>query len=150
MTEIALVSRRTFLLASGGAAALMALPQAAAANGWEQAMSELLGGATAAEGKVEITMPEIAENGNVVPFDVTVDSPMTADSFVKEIHVLAAGNPTPGVASYTLSPAMGEATISSRMRLGKTQDVIALAMMNDGSAYMTQTTVKVTIGGCGG
>ncbi len=150
MNQVSIVSRRTFVLGTGGLAAFLALPQMAAANEWQAAMMELVGTSEPAEGKVDLVMPEIAENGNVVPFDVTVDSPMTDGDHVKAVHVLATGNPTPGVASYMMSPAMGEATISSRMRLGKTQDVIAVAEMSDGSVYGVTTTVKVTIGGCGG
>ncbi len=60
---------------------------------------------------------------------------MTDADHVKAVHVVATGNPTPGVASYMMSPAMGEATVSSRMRLGKTQDGIAVAEMSDGSVY---------------
>lgn len=44
----------------------------------------------------------------------------------------------------------GEASAQTRMRLAKTQDIIAIAKMSDGSVYMSQRTVKVTIGGCGG
>ncbi len=150
MNQVSLVSRRSFVLGTGGLAALLALPQAASANEWQAALEALVGTSSPAEGRVNLAMPEIAENGNVVPFDVTVDSPMTDADHVKAVHVVATGNPTPGVASYMMSPAMGEATVSSRMRLGKTQDVIAVAEMSDGSVYGVTTTVKVTIGGCGG
>ncbi len=150
MNQITLVSRRSFVLGTGGLAALLALPQAASANEWQAALEGLVGTSSPAEGRVDLAMPEIAENGNVVPFDVTVDSPMTDADYVKAVHVVATGNPTPGVASYMMSPGMGEATVSSRMRLGKTQEVIAVAEMSDGSVYGVTTTVKVTIGGCGG
>jgi sulfur-oxidizing protein SoxY len=36
------------------------------------------------------------------------------------------------------------------MRLAKTQTVIAVAKMADGSVFMDRKEVKVTIGGCGG
>jgi sulfur-oxidizing protein SoxY len=54
------------------------------------------------------------------------------------------------VASFHFSPMSGKAAATSRMRLGKTQDVLAIAQMNDGKVYMAKNTVKVTIGGCGG
>ena len=66
------------------------------------------------------------------------------------ISRFAAGNPRPGVATFNFSPMSGEASATTRIRLAKTQDVIAVAKMNDGSVFMDKKQVKVTIGGCGG
>ena len=75
---------------------------------------------------------------------------MTETDYVKAVHVFAEGNPTPDVATFRFSPASGRAIVSTRMRLAKTQDVVAVAEMNDGSMYIARQTIKVTIGGCGG
>lgn len=151
------VSRRRFLLGSGGAALAVAgiagaLPRAATAAETDAAaaIQKLIGDAKPQAGKVAIKLPQIAENGNTVPFTVVVDSPMTESNYVKAIHVLADGNPSPGVASYYFTPAAGKAEVASRMRLAKTQNIKALAVMSDGSVYANQQEVKVTIGGCGG
>ena len=66
------------------------------------------------------------------------------------ITMLAAGNPTPGVAKFTFGPGSAEQSASTRIRLAGTQDVIAIAEMADGSFAAVHKTVKVTIGGCGG
>ncbi len=131
-------------LAAGRA---QATPEDAAAT-----LEKLTGGASkgAKEAKVTVKMPEIAENGRTVPTTITVDSPMTDADHVKAIHVVSEGNPLPGVASFHLTPAMGKAEIVTRIRLGKTQNVVAVAVMSDGSAYIGKTNVKVTVGGCGG
>ena len=113
-------------------------------------LSELSGTSSYKSGKVQIKMPTIAENGATVPVNVSVDSPMTSDNYVKAIHIAAEKNPTPQVASFHLTPLSGKAEISTRMRLGKTQNVVAVAVMNDGTAHRVSTQVKVTIGGCGG
>lgn len=113
-------------------------------------MTKLLGGATPKEGRVTLTMPQIAENGNTVPLTVSVESPMTDKDYVKAVHILADGNPEPAVASFGFTPASGKAEVSTRMRMAKTQNILAVAEMSDGSAWMTKTEVKVTIGGCGG
>ncbi len=146
------VNRRTVLAGIGaGAAVLAAGPRVALADKAEAdaTIAKLLGGAKVQEGKVKISLPQIAENVNTVPFTVTVDSPMTEASYVKEIHVVAEGNPTPLVASYRFTPT-GKAQVSMRMRLGKTQDVRAVALMSDGTAFEAKQEIKVTIGGCGG
>jgi sulfur-oxidizing protein SoxY len=101
-------------------------------------------------GKVKLDVPEIAENGLVVPVNVEVESPMTDQDYVKAVHVFADGNPAPGVVSYRFTPACGKAAASTRMRLAQTQNVICIAEMSNGNLHMAKSNVKVTIGGCGG
>ena len=113
-------------------------------------IKDLTDGKSVGEGTIELDLPEIAENGNAVKVAFSIDSPMTADNYVKAVHVMADGNPTPDVASFNFTPAMGACSASTRMRLAKTQNIIVLAEMNDGSFKQAQATVKVTIGGCGG
>ncbi len=81
---------------------------------------------------------------------VSVDSPMTEQSYVSDVLVLADGNPRGGVATFHFSPASGVAEANTRIRLAETQNVIAVAKMNDGSFFTASKQVKVTIGGCGG
>jgi sulfur-oxidizing protein SoxY len=117
---------------------------------WEQTLKAILGDAKPLEKKVAIDMPEIAENGNTVPFSIVVDSPMTDADYVKAVHVIATANPQPGVATFHFTPQSGKAAIASRMRLAKTQDVFAIAELSDGKFLLAKRAVKVTIGGCGG
>lgn len=114
------------------------------------AIKEQIGDAVAQDGRITLDLPQIAENGNTVPLTVEVDSPMTEQDYVKAVHIFAEGNPLPNVASFQFSPLSGKASASTRMRLAKTQNVIAVAQMSDGSVYKTVAEVKVTIGGCGG
>jgi sulfur-oxidizing protein SoxY len=108
------------------------------------------GAAPPAVGKVTITAPEIAENGNTVPIAITVDSPMTDANYVKKITMLGDGNPQAEIASFDLTPAMGQAHVEFRIRLAQTQNVVAVAQMSDGTTFMATKPIKVTIGGCGG
>ena len=116
----------------------------------QTAIDKIRAGRTAQEGRITLRLPAIAENGNTVPLSIIVESPMTAADHVKTIHVFATGNPTPEVAVFHLTPAMGRANADTRIRLGQTQDVVALAEMADGNLFMARAEVKVTIGGCGG
>ena len=104
----------------------------------------------ATDNRIIFELPEIADNGNMVPFTVSVDSPMTEKDHVKAIHVISTGNPQPSVATFRFTPLSGRASVASRMRLARTQDVIGLAELGDGKFLMTRRLVKVTIGGCGG
>jgi sulfur-oxidizing protein SoxY len=145
-------NRRQALALAAGAAGSIALgaPQALAKNDADEAIKKFTGGKTAVEGKVKLDLPEIAENGNTVPMTVTVDSPMTEQSHVTDVLIVANENPRSGVATFHFSPASGVVEANTRIRLAATQDVIAVARMNDGSFYMASKQVKVTIGGCGG
>ena len=67
-----------------------------------------------------------------------------------DVLVVADGNPRAGVVTFHFSPASGVAEANTRIRLGGTQNIIAVAKMSDGSFYMDTKQVKVTIGGCGG
>ncbi len=146
------VSRRTVLAGIGAAGAAAALaPRVALADkaAADEYLGKLTGGTAAQDGKVKLKLPQIAENGNTVQFTVTVDSPMTPENYVKTIHIVAEGNPAPGVASFHFTPT-GKPEVTMRMRLSKTQDVRAVAMLSDGSVWQGSQEVKVTIGGCGG
>jgi len=153
------LSRRQFVITvaagSAAAAALAAAPLRLAAEEpktVEEAIKLLLGDKELADGAdvIALDLPQIAENGNTVPLGISVESPMTEEDHVTAVHIFADGNPRPDVASIHFTPANGVAQASTRMRLAKTQNVVTVAEMLDGRAYITQAEVKVTIGGCGG
>jgi len=61
---------------------------------------------------------------------------MTVDDYVKSIHVFSERNPRPVIARFYLGPQTGKAEINTRIRLAGTQQVVALAIMNNGSAWL--------------
>lgn len=149
------MNRRQICLLGAGAAMATALgggvlPALAAETEFDQLVKDFSGGADIASGRISLTTPEIAENGNTVPVAFEVESAMTADDYVAEVLVLAKGNPQVGVARFKFSAMSGEASASTRIRLAKTQDIVAIAKMSDGALFMDTKTIKVTIGGCGG
>ncbi|MCX8954550.1 MULTISPECIES: thiosulfate oxidation carrier protein SoxY [unclassified Ruegeria] len=135
-------SRRETLALGLGAAVLTLMPFRANAAA-EDAIAAFTGGADMADGGVTLTAPEIAENGNTVPIEVSAPG-------AAAILIVAAGNPEPGVATFNFGPLAAAQAASTRIRLAGTQDVIAVAKMADGSFAKASATVKVTIGGCGG
>jgi sulfur-oxidizing protein SoxY len=153
MTHTVRATRR-FMVTSGAIAAFAAAlaPRLAFADAAQvkEALTKLYGDKKMGEGKVKLDVPQIAENGLVVPVTVDVESPMTDADYVKAVHVFAEGNPQVQVASFYFTPACGKASASTRMRLAQTQNVICVAEMSTGALYTTKSEVKVTIGGCGG
>ena len=113
-------------------------------------IKKLYGDKPMASGKIKLDVPEIAENGLVVPINFEIESPMTEADYVKAVHVFAEGNPQPGVVSYQFTPACGKASAATRMRLAQTQDIICVAEMSNGALHTAKANIKVTIGGCGG
>jgi sulfur-oxidizing protein SoxY len=106
---------------------------------------KLLGGSTPTESKdVTITGPDIAENGAVVPVGVS-----TALPGVKRLLVLVEKNPSVMSAMFEVSDAV-DANFSTRVKMGQSSNVYAVAMMGDGKVLFAQKEVKVTLGGCGG
>lgn len=136
-----LTRRETILMAMGTATAAL-LPVKSFADVTDD-IAAFTGGAEVGSAGITLIAPEIAENGNTVPIEV--DAPGA-----EAIMILAAGNPTPAVGTFTFGALAGSQSASTRIRLAGTQDVIAIAKMPDGSFVQASQEVKVTIGGCGG
>jgi sulfur-oxidizing protein SoxY len=102
-------------------------------------------GATSAleSSQIELKAPEIAENGAIVPVEVTSKIPGT-----QSIYIIAEKNPQPLVAIFDVLPGL-EPFISTRIKMGESAKVRVLVKAA-GKFYVTTQEVKVTIGGCGG
>jgi sulfur-oxidizing protein SoxY len=103
------------------------------------------GSAAPVESKdVTLTAPDIAENGAVVPLVATTTLPN-----VKAVLFLVEKNPNALSAKFDVSDSV-EPSFSTRVKMGQTSDVYAVAITNDGKSYFAKKEVKVTLGGCGG
>lgn len=136
-------NRREALAIGAGAIAALGLTGVAAQAAIEDDIAAFTGGAAAGEGGLELTAPEIAENGNTVPVSVSAPGAVA-------VAIWADGNPVPAVATFKFGALSPNGNASTRIRLARTQNVVAVAQMADGSFTMTKSEVKVTIGGCGG
>lgn len=152
------LDRRELLVTGASAAALMAafpnLASAAEADdrrsvAFWSAYRLLVGETVPEEGQLTLVLDEIAENGNNVPFEISVESPMMPDDHIRSLHLLSTANPQAAVAAFRLSPLSGKAAVKGRMRLARTQDVVALAERSDGKFLVATRRIEVTIGGCG-
>ncbi|MEW7977696.1 MAG: thiosulfate oxidation carrier protein SoxY [Candidatus Sedimenticola endophacoides] len=126
-------------------AVLAAWPEAAfKAKKVDEVLTNLMGSSEMSDSaEIKIRAPDIAENGAVVPISVT-----TTMSGIESIAIVVANNPSPLVASF--NPGAGaEGFVSTRIKMGKTSDVIAVVKA-DGKLHSARKEVKVTIGGCGG
>ena len=139
------------LLAASGMLPTVAQAQAGAHNTaafdsktLADVMKALGSAAPVASKDVTVTAPDIAENGAVVPVGAA-----TALPGVKRLLILVEKNPAVLAAMFEPSEAV-EANFSTRVKMGQSSNVIAVALMNDGKVWFAQKEVKVTLGGCGG
>ena len=147
--------RRDLLIGAGTGLAALALPVVAAGEGpsersaaFETAFKQLVGDNLPDTALISMELPEHAENGNIVPYTLSVESPMTDQDYIKTLHLLSTANPNAKVATFHFTPHSGKATVTGRMRLAKTQDVVCVAETSSGRLVMGTTRVEVELGGC--
>ena len=108
-------------------------------------LMKLLGGSAPAQSKdITITGPDIAENGAVVPVGAS-----TARPGVKRLLLLVEKNPSMLSAMFDITDAV-DANVTTRLKMGQSSNVYAVAMMADGKVLYAVKEIKVTLGGCGG
>jgi sulfur-oxidizing protein SoxY len=141
------VKRRDFL---AGLAGGLAFPGAALAqvDPLDPLVWVVTNGAPVKQGKVAVTLPQLADNGNSVPIRITVESPMTEADHVKSIHLYSEKNPVRNMANFYLGPRAGKAEINSRVRLAGSQKVTAVAKLSDGSFWYDTASIVVTLSAC--
>tara|TARA_Y100000817_G_C16791926_1_gene515544 strand:+ start:92 stop:628 length:537 start_codon:yes stop_codon:yes gene_type:complete len=97
---------------------------------------------------ISLNAPDIAENGNTVPINFSVNCSMLNEDYPKVVHILVLDNPFPEIAKFYFTPQSGEADLAIRIRMRTSSDIIAIAEMADGTIGKTQSYVDVTIGAC--
>lgn len=148
---MSLTRRETFAVLAGSAVLLSgALPLHAGTDEAEAEIAAFTGGAEPQPGRVSLTAPAVAENGNAVSITVEVDSAMDGDDRVESVLIVADGNPRADVAVFHFSALSGAAVATTRIRLAQSQTVSAVAKMADGTFLIDRKAVEVAIGGCTG
>ena len=146
------MDRRRFL--AGTAATTVAVvvvplaPATATPDAMAEAIRKVVGTATPTEGRVKLDVPPLVENGSTVPLTVSVDSPMTEADHVRAIHVFNEKNPQPNVFSARLGARSGKAIVGTRIKLGDSQRIVAIAETSDGKFWSAGADVIVTLAAC--
>lgn len=102
-----------------------------------------LGGTVVDSKDISLASPDIAENGAVVPVNVSSAIPNT-----QEIYLLVEKNPLPLSAGFFIADGTAPA-IQVRLKMGQSTRVVAVVKA-DGKLYSVSKETKVTLGGCGG
>ncbi len=153
------IQRRNVLKGAGAASAVsvamaagLLKPGTVFAAEWNKAVFDsrdlgsvmsAVGGAGAAAGDISVKAPDIAENGAVVPVEITSNIAGT-----ESIIIIGEKNTMPMLAQFDLSNG-AQGYVSTRIKMGATSNVRAVVKAG-GKMYTAAKEVKVTIGGCGG
>ena len=149
MIDNFILTRRRALAVSAGALSIAVIrPARATTETMQTAIKQFSGGAAISQGKVTLDIPPLVENGNSVPLIVTVDNPMTETNFVQTIAIFNERNPESNIGNFHLSPRSGRAWISTRIRLGDSQMIVAVAKLKDGSLWSGSAELIVTLPAC--
>jgi sulfur-oxidizing protein SoxY len=107
------------------------------------ALASIGGGGAAASGDISVKAPDIAENGAVVPVEITSNIAGT-----ESIAIVGEKNALPLIADFKMMNG-AQGYVSTRIKMGTTSNVVAVVKAG-GKVYKAHKEVKVTIGGCGG
>jgi sulfur-oxidizing protein SoxY len=143
-------NRRQVIALGVGGVMLSALPEPVGATQDEvsAAIAKLFGSGAIIDGRVMLEIPKLAETGFSVPVSVSVESPMTEADHVSRIAIFSEQNPRPRIVEAFFSPASGEASLETRIRLSGSQGVVAIAQMSDGSLWRARQEIEVIVGAC--
>lgn len=140
--------RRILAGAAGIGLGVVLRPAAAQTDELAAAVAAYARGVQVRTGRIKIDIAELVDNGNVVPITVTAESPMTAADHVKAIAIFNQKNPQREVAKFNLGPRAGKASVTTRIRLATSQQLVAIAQMSDGSYWSHTVNVIVTLAAC--
>ncbi|WP_299964106.1 thiosulfate oxidation carrier protein SoxY [uncultured Roseobacter sp.] len=138
------VTRRGTLMSGASLLLALGLPGALRAQDVtaEQAVAAFAGGAPLVPGGVSLRLDPVAEDGFKVPVVVAAEG-------AEALMIVAPRNPVPVIALARFGPLAVAPMLSTRMRLARTQEVMALARMADGTVRQVAQRVEVIVGGCG-
>ncbi|RTL46573.1 MAG: sulfur oxidation protein SoxY [Burkholderiales bacterium] len=124
------------------AAAWALLPQARATDAALQAAIRAWAGRDPVPGALQIDMAALVENGNAVPVRVAAHEPVVGLALFTPL------NPEPEVVHASFGPAVARPEFSTRMRLARSQRIVAVAKAADGRCWQTGLDVIVTLAAC--
>ena len=113
-----------------------------------EAIAKIVGSNAIRDGRVKLVIPPLVERGNLVVLKLSIESPMTANDYVKAVHVVSEANPSPNMFTAYFTPRSGRAELTTRVRLADSQRVWAIAQMSDGSFWQGYADTLVTLSAC--
>lgn len=155
------MERRNFIKTAVTVVAMVGLPSLVLAESTQKVLKsanqmsldkaiELIVGESKVEqsNKIKLTTPSIAENAATVPVKVEVNYPMEKENYVKSIHIVSTENANARTIDFFLTPANAEASIKTNIKLSKSQKVMIVVGLSNGTFLKTEKFIKVSLSGC--
>jgi sulfur-oxidizing protein SoxY len=114
----------------------------------KKVLRERFGARQIKDGHVSLDLPEVAPDSREVPVFIETDLPMEPDRYVKAIHLVVDHNPDIYVAGFQLTPALGKASIDTRIKMRRSSQVRAIVETNTGELWWAHKLVYTTLNGC--
>ena len=137
------MKRRALVMAAGVA---MLPPARATPEAMGAAIRDFTGGALLREGRVQLEVAPLVDNGNTVPVSLSV--PDVPPQQVLALALFNERNPHPEVMRVSFGPRAGTRVLATRMRLATSQALVAVARLADGSCWSQRVEVVVTLSAC--
>ncbi len=97
----------------------------------------------------KLTLPPVVEDGSAAPVQVEIDHPMDDDHYITSIQIVSFNDPVQTKGTFYLSPANGEAFLSTQVRLnGGESRVWVITECNQHGRWATSRDTRVAAGGC--
>lgn len=96
---------------------------------------------------IELRIPQRAEDAGVVPVSLNAKIPQTAERYIERMYVFVDKNPKPLAGLFHLTPDMGRADLSMRLRINEFTFVRVVAELNNGELHMDEGYTRAS-GGC--
>ena len=112
------------------------------------AIDRFANGATPRPGPLRLEVPELVDNGNLVPFEVALEAPAGGTARVTGVAVFTQKNPQPGVAVFHFGMGQSRVRVATRMRLADSQRIVALARFSDDTVWFVAADVVVALAAC--
>lgn len=148
--KTALSRRKVLQHGAAGLGLILLSPFAWASEAWQQldAAKQILNGATPITQGLTLDLPHVSEDGSAVPLGIQFNGDLADDDYLTDIHLFAAGNPQPEIATFRLNELSRYPDIATRVRLNETQHVVAIAKSHQGETFAVSQEVRITVSGC--
>jgi sulfur-oxidizing protein SoxY len=112
-------------------------------------LKQCVGDRTIQRDHVTLDMPDMAEDGRIVPVVIESNLPISETQYIKSVYLFVDHNPDPLVAAYHFTAPLGPLALSTRIKMKRTSWIRAIVESSTGEVWADYKKVETTLNGCG-